>query len=180
MQVSQKQLDANRGNALKSTGPKAAAAKARVAMNAIKHGLRSNHIVIEGESHAEFNDFHAALLSDLNPVGSLEQQLADRIVASLWRLGRIRRIEVELFNNMSIPDSEPSGRMLPFSVRITKTYEGSPDRVVETTAPEEPVSEPDKNKSRKYTLGEMVRADLAGSNILSKFHRYEAHIDRIL
>jgi hypothetical protein len=26
----------------------------------------------------------------------------------------------------------------------------------------------------------MVRADLEGSNILSKFHRYEAHIDRIL
>ena len=180
MQISQKQLAANHRNALKSTGPGTAAAKAKVAKNAIKHGLLSRHIVIEGESQAEFNDFRAALLDDLDPVGPLEQQLADRIIASLWRLGRVRRIEVELLNNMSASDGELSGNRLPFSVRITKTYDSSPDQYVDEPVCEKEVSKPDTDKSRKHTLGEMVRADLAGSNILGKFHRYEAHIDRIL
>jgi len=176
----QKQIEANRRNALKSTGPKTPETKAIVSKNAVKHGLLSRHVVIDGESQAEFNDFRAALLGDLNPVGPLEQHLADRIVASFWRLNRIRRIEVELLNNMSIPDDDMSGRSLPFLVRITKTYKGSPNRYVDEPICEEPVSEPDKDKLQKRTLGELIRADLAGSNILSKFHRYEAHIDRIL
>ena len=124
------------------------------------------------------------MLGDLNPIGPLEEHLADRIVASFWRLSRVRRIEVELLNNMSIPDGDLSGRSLPFLVRITKTYEGSPDQFVDEPVCEEPVSESDsdsdKDKLQKRTLGEVIRADLAGSNILSKFHRYEAHIDRIL
>ncbi len=180
--TSQKQIEANRRSALKSTGPKTLETKAIVSKNAVKHGLLSRHIVIEGESQAEFNDFRASLLGDLNPVGPLEQHLADRIVASFWRLNRVRRIEVELINNMSIPDGDLSGRSLPFLVRITKTYEGSPDQFVDEPVCEEPVSESDsdKDKLQKRTLGEVIRVDLAGSNILSKFHRYEAHIDRIL
>lgn len=47
-------------------------------------------------------------------------------------------------------------------------------------APAEQICEPDKDKLQKQTLGEVMRADLAGANILSKFHRYEAHIDRML
>ena len=100
-------------------------------------------------------------------------------MASFWRLNRIRRIEVELLNSMSIPDGELSGGKLPFTVRITKTYAGSPDRFVDEPVCEEPVSESD-NKLQKRTLGEIMRADLAGANILSRFHRYEAHIDRVL
>lgn len=119
--ISQKQLQANCRNALKSTGPKTVVGKVKVAKNAVKHGLLSRHIVIDGESQAEFNNFRAVLLDDLNPVGPLEQHLADRIIASFWRLNRVRRIEVELLNNMSIPDGELSGNRFPFSVRITKT-----------------------------------------------------------
>jgi len=152
----------------------------KVAKNAIKHGLRSRHIVIDGESQAEFDDFRADLLGGFNPVGPLEQHLADRVIASIWRLNRVGRIEVELLNNMSAPDGELSGESFPFSVRITKTYEGSPNRYVDEPICEEPISEPDKDKLQKRTLGELVRADLAGANILSKFHRYEAHIDRVL
>ncbi len=180
MKISKKQLAANRRNAAKSTGPKASAAKAKVAKNAIKHGLRSHHIVIDGESQAEFDDFRDDLLSGFNPVGPLEQHLADRVIASIWRLNRIGKIEVELINNLSVADSGPSADTLPFTVRITKTYEGSPNRYVDEPIYEEPVSEPDKDKLQKRTLGEVIRSDLAGDNILSRFYRYEAHIDRVM
>ncbi len=178
--IGQKQLQANRRNAIKSTGPKTTTGRTKVAKNAVKHGLLSRHIVIDGESQAEFNDFRADLLGGFNPVGPLEQHLADRVIASIWRLNRVGRIEVELLNNLSVADGGTSAGQLPFTVRITKTYEGSPNRYVDEPICEEPISEPDKDKLQKRTLGELVRADLAGANILSKFHRYEAHIDRVL
>lgn len=49
--TSQARLDANRRNALRSTGPRSAAGKARSAQNALKHGLASlspdNFLAIE-------------------------------------------------------------------------------------------------------------------------------------
>jgi hypothetical protein len=44
--ATQKQLAANRLNALKSTGPQSAEGRAKSKMNALKHGLRSDAVVI--------------------------------------------------------------------------------------------------------------------------------------
>ena len=56
--ISQKQAEANRRNGLKSTGPKTPEGKAIVSKNATTHGLRTQHTVIDGESHTEFNEFY--------------------------------------------------------------------------------------------------------------------------
>ena len=52
---SRKQRDANRRNALKSTGPKTAKGKAQAKMNALKHGLTAEEIVIPGEDGKKFD-----------------------------------------------------------------------------------------------------------------------------
>jgi hypothetical protein len=54
---SEQQAEANRQNALKSTGPRTAADKAVVALNGIKHGLLSREILIKGEREADLVDF---------------------------------------------------------------------------------------------------------------------------
>ncbi len=41
--ISEKQLEANRGNALLSTGPKTDEGKKRSSLNARRHGIRSGH-----------------------------------------------------------------------------------------------------------------------------------------
>src|SRR5205807_417954 len=45
-----KQIEANRRNALKSTGPKTPGGKAAVRLNALRHGLRAHAVVLPGEN----------------------------------------------------------------------------------------------------------------------------------
>jgi hypothetical protein len=47
--TSDKKAEANRRNALKSTGPKTPGGKAAVRLNALKHGLLSQDILLPGE-----------------------------------------------------------------------------------------------------------------------------------
>ena len=77
--TSQKQIEANRRNALKSTGPTSPSGRAVVSQNAVTHGLRAQRIVIEGESQQEFNDFRNLLVEQLTPANPLETLLVDRI-----------------------------------------------------------------------------------------------------
>jgi hypothetical protein len=89
---------ASRKNGAKSKGPKTVEGKARSAQNALKHGLRAQkHIVLPGESAAEFAALEAALMEELAPEGALQSVLAQRVVAAAWRLQRAERIEGELF-----------------------------------------------------------------------------------
>ncbi|MFC1783285.1 hypothetical protein ACFL02_06825 [Planctomycetota bacterium] len=98
--TSKKQTEANRGNALKSTGPVTPAGKARVAQNAVKHGLLARHSVIQGESQEEFDAFRQRLFTHLVPEGELELILVDRIAAIVWRLHRAGRFEEEMFSQL--------------------------------------------------------------------------------
>jgi hypothetical protein len=78
--ISNKQLQANRKNAAKSTGPRTAEGKAIVARNAMTHGLRAEHVLIEGESEEEFEQFREAMVACYKPVGVLEESLVGKIV----------------------------------------------------------------------------------------------------
>ena len=145
--TSQKQIEANRRNALKSTGPKTPEGKAIVSANAVKHGLRAQHTVIDGESWTEFNEFRDELVRHFAPVGFLEQLLTDRFIAASWRLRRAIRIEVELFNYLQQPEATPQSDFCnndtqkhkpPYHVNIVKTYsaESSPEHLGEYSAGE--------------------------------------------
>jgi hypothetical protein len=90
--TSQKQIDANRHNAKKSTGPKTPAGLAASKMNALKHGILSREVVVHGrcikESQAEFDALHQRFWEHLNPVGPLEEMLLDQILTTYWRSRR--------------------------------------------------------------------------------------------
>ena len=91
--ASQAQIDANRQNAKKSTGPKTAAGKRIVSQNALKHGLFAHEAVIHGESQADFELHREALSAEWRPVGPTESMLAERIVSLSWRLQRAERMQ---------------------------------------------------------------------------------------
>jgi hypothetical protein len=89
--------EANRQNAQHSTGPRTADGRARVASNALKHGLTGRQVVLPNEDPEEFDTFRAGLLNALQPHDELEGSFAERIVIDEWRLRRIPVLEAALY-----------------------------------------------------------------------------------
>jgi hypothetical protein len=95
--ISDKQLEANRSNALLSTGAKTTAGRKRSSMNALRHGITGQVTTMTDEDRAAHDKFSQALMKDLAPEGAMEIQLAQRIATDSWRLNRISAVEDNLF-----------------------------------------------------------------------------------
>jgi hypothetical protein len=95
--ISEKQLEANRRNAQHSTGPQSAAARKRVSLNNLRHGLTGQTTVLSPEDRAAHDKFCADLLSCLKPENALELQVAQSIADDHWRLNRVFAIETNIY-----------------------------------------------------------------------------------
>jgi hypothetical protein len=94
------QIGANRSNAQKSTGPRTPEGKAKVAQNALTHGLLAREAVIKGEDPEEFALYRDQMLEELAPAGPVECLLAQRIVGLSWRLQRAERLQGTAFDTL--------------------------------------------------------------------------------
>jgi hypothetical protein len=95
--VSERRIQANRRNALRSTGPKTARGKRTIARNAIKHGLLAREVVITaGDGEEILEEFHSLLVGlceSYEPMGVVEESLVQTIAACWWRKARVIRAE---------------------------------------------------------------------------------------
>jgi hypothetical protein len=101
------QVQANRANAQKSTGPRTPEGKAVVAQNAVQHGLLAQEVVIKGEDPGEFEFYRDQMLAELAPAGQMESLLAHRIVGLAWRLRRAERLQAAAFDKLENPSEPP-------------------------------------------------------------------------
>jgi hypothetical protein len=83
------QIDANRKNATRSTGPKTPSGKERSSRNAVSHGCRSELAVLPFEQTDAWERHRDGVIRSLTPVGTLEEALAFRVALCLWRLQRV-------------------------------------------------------------------------------------------
>lgn len=92
--ATEKQIQANRLNAERSTGPVTPEGKATVGRNAITHGLRANKFeVLPNEDQAEYQDRLNAWILHYNPTTPVEEELVLRAVNITWKLDRADRFE---------------------------------------------------------------------------------------
>jgi hypothetical protein len=96
----------NQANALHSTGPKTPEGKKRSSLNAFKHGLSGNHLVMQQHEFTAYEDLTVKMLRDLKPVTEPEKQIAQKIVDLNFRINRITAIENNLLN-FDIGPNEP-------------------------------------------------------------------------
>ena len=94
---SQAQIDANRLNSLKSTGPVSPEGKAACSLNALKSGIHAESHIIRGEDPAALEALTAAFLLHHKPADPNQLALVDTLIAAEWTQRRLRRIEADLW-----------------------------------------------------------------------------------
>ena len=183
--TSEKQAQANRRNALKSTGPKTPEGKAAVRLNANKHGLRSQEVLLPGEDEEALKELDENLRAELQPLGELENLLVDGIIAAHWRLRRLRRVEAGIFA------WELYGELAERAQQEAHTYEwsvldalGSPEQITDEQKHQKALSRAQEMKAKQdaesATLGRTFIRDADQANAFSKLSRYETAIWRSL
>ena len=93
-----KQIQANRKNCKKSTGPKTHFGKAKVSLNAFKHGLYAEHHIALGEDTAHFKAYVDMMLEDFEVFDMLSSLMVKKIIEYSWRLDRFSVIETGILN----------------------------------------------------------------------------------
>src|SRR2546430_13281795 len=83
-----RQIEANRRNARKSTGPTTAAGKQRSRCNAVRHGLTAETVISALEDAEDYKAFEAAITADYDAQSAVERDLVLRLASILWRLRR--------------------------------------------------------------------------------------------
>ena len=91
-----RQIQANRRNALRSTGPTSEEGKRRSRQNAVRHGLSAETVVEIVEDVDDYRGFEAAIIADYDARTAVERELVLRLASLLWRLRRATLIETEL------------------------------------------------------------------------------------
>jgi len=92
-----KQIEANRRNARRSTGPVTEEGKLRSRQNAVRHGLTAETVISALEDPEDYRAFEAGLMGDYDAQSVLERELVLRLASLLWRIRRATSMETGLF-----------------------------------------------------------------------------------
>src|SRR5580765_1561351 len=95
--TSYRQFQANRRNALKSTGPNTEEGKQKSRRNAVRHGLTAETVIGTLEDAEDYKAFESAVIADYDAKSAVERELILRLASVLWRLRRATAMETGLF-----------------------------------------------------------------------------------
>jgi len=93
-----KQIEANRLNALKSTGPRTPEGKSITRLNAFKHGIFAEAHTLIGEDNTAFEALRDDYLDRFHPSGPEEETLVANLINHSWFLARFRKLEAITWN----------------------------------------------------------------------------------
>jgi len=126
-----KQIEANRRNARKSTGPVTPEGKERSRRNAVRHGLTAETVIAAFEDVEDYQAFEAAVIADYDAETAVERELVLRLASVLWRLRRATGIETALFEAVADePSKREPGYLGPTLIAGADLAKGDQSRVV--------------------------------------------------
>jgi hypothetical protein len=157
------QIAANRRNARKSTGPQTDAGKEAASRNALRHGLTSRQLASADERSADFAQFAASLRQDLAPLDEVEEQLAERVVLTAWRLRRAARAERAIIDGWHIATS-PSTHLLHGESGMSRLFMKRPESMLALSRYEAAL---DRAFTRALSLLERRQARRRGEPVLA-------------
>ncbi len=190
--TSLRQIEANRHNALKSTGPKTEYGKQRSRRNALRHGFTAETVIEPLENPEEYRALEDAIVSEYLPQTPVEQELVHRLASLFWRLRRATSIEtgllrmqseiVHAFRSSRQKAVEPSAGEGAAWIAVTSpewTQHAVPGTKVDHELHPPVVQPSTANESRGITISFLRLANL-DSDIVDRLSRYEAALWRQL
>jgi hypothetical protein len=94
------QINANRANAQKSTGPRSVEGKSTSRFYALKHGIDAASIVIPGEDPADYEALAAHYLGEYRPQSASESFHVDTMLRADWHKRRLQNVEADLYHTI--------------------------------------------------------------------------------
>jgi hypothetical protein len=189
-----RQIEANRRNARKSTGPRTEDGKQRSRCNAIRHGLTAETVIGALEDAEDYKAFEAAITADYDAQSAVERELVLRLASLLWRLRRATTMETGLFeiqadqlNGFRPPRQvHPAAREIVYAM-FHRTGSVSPDgdrasRGITNATEAAPSSGPKSLEPAVDSAADLARCFLRLANLpsypLDRLSRYEATLWR--
>ena len=80
-------------NGAKAAGSKSPEGIQKSSMNAVRHGLTAQTLVLSNESQAKFDQMLASYIERFKPADEVEMNLVDEMVAARWRQQRVWMIQ---------------------------------------------------------------------------------------
>jgi hypothetical protein len=176
-------IEANRQNAQRSTGPKTAEGKARVALNARTHGLFARQALLPDEDPQELEDLRESVRADVNPEGTQEECLVELMVDALWRRRRLGRVEAGIYTSQHCRILADRAR------REARMYEKSESTELEELMDPVSIADPAKHEEAQLAAEEMrARGNeptatfgltfMRGAGAFTTLSRYESALER--
>jgi hypothetical protein len=179
--TSLKQIEANRRNAQRSTGPITEEGKLQSRCNAVRHGLTAETVIGTLEDAEDYKAFEAAVVADYDAQSVVERELVLRLASLLWRLRRATTIETGIFEIEAehLSDAARSHQVSSASREVVRALFGphpsvsSPESLPACGVKVEPTVDPAAELTRCY-LGLANLPNFA----LDRLGRYEATLWR--
>jgi hypothetical protein len=86
----------NRANSQHSTGPKTEAGKKLSSINALRHGLTGQIVVMPTEDLEAYQSHLKTFTDEYQPAGATEANLVQALADTSWRLNRVAALETNL------------------------------------------------------------------------------------
>jgi hypothetical protein len=184
--TSYRQFEANRRNALRSTGPKTEAGKEASRCNAVRHGLTAETVIGSLEDAEDYKAFEAAVIADYDAQSAVERELVLRLASVLWRLRRATTMETGLFEIQAehLRDYREARQRLPAFPDENQALIGRPDSSCRDSYKTMDESETVSVPAMKFDSSaiEFARCFLRLANLpnfaLDRLSRYEATLWR--
>ncbi len=155
-----------------SAGPRTEEGKSIAAQNARKTGLFTARDFIRPEEQREYEELSESLESELNPEGSLENQIAAEIRTAMWRLRRCSQLESGLASTQDPMD--PASPQAKQQLSIDRARNQATRLLHKNTA-----------ELRRLQTERQFRNEIAadginteGLSLLCDFHTAISHADR--
>ena len=96
--------ETNRENAQHSTGPITPEGKHQSSLNALRHGLTGQVVVMPTEDLDAYQRHLKSFIDEYHPKGATEAHLVQSLADTSWRLNRAAALETNLLNLAAIGD----------------------------------------------------------------------------